>query len=181
MRPKTLIVSLMALALASCAPDPGAGTLEAIIEPEGETAGFGDFTTGRDKTFGIFVCSNDGPVELQSIEAVLTDGNIEFLGAMVYTSADRFVGATHGYPPDGLDGARIEPLEGAVIDSDCEDPTGDQRVQLLVGAERTASGGGVIDGLVLDTSGGDLDIPFTVLLCGDELQYCEVLVPEEEG
>ena len=179
LRKELAVVALLGMVLSACGDD-GGGTLQAIIEPEGETAGFGDFTTGRDKSFGIFVCSNEGAVELESIEVIETEGDIEFLGAMVYTSPDMFVGATHGYPPDGLDVARTEPLEGAVVDSDCDDPDGDDRVQLLVGAERTSTGGGVIDGLLVQTSGGELEIPFIILLCGDELEWCEVLIPEGE-
>lgn len=174
-----LLLTALAVALAGCQSGGGDGTLEAIIDDAGETAGFGDFSRGRDKSFGIYVCSAGGSVELESIEPMHTEGDIEFLGAMVYTSPDMFVGAAHGYPTDGLDLSRTEPLEGAVVDTSCDSPGGDERVQLLIGAERTAAGGGVIDGLRVETSGGTLEIPFIILLCGDRFEYCEALQPAE--
>lgn len=178
---RILIVLVPAvLVLASCGGD-GSGTLEALVEEEGETNGFADFTAGTEKSFGIFICADGGEVELESVSPTTTEGEIEFLGALVYTSPDMFVGAAHGWPTDGLDESRTEPVEGAIVDSDCDDPEGDERVQLLVGAQRTGSGGGVIDGLLVETSGGDLEIPYTILLCGNEMEFCEVLVPEEDA
>lgn len=173
----TILAAALFISVAACQGDTGQGTLEAIIDEEGETAGFGDFSTGRDKSFGIYICAAGGSVELESIEPMHTEGDIEFLGALIYTSPDMFVGAAHGYPPDGLDLSRTEPLEGATVDIDCDSPSGDERVQLLIGAERTGAGGGVVDGLRVETSGGAVEIPFIVLLCGDRFEYCEALQP----
>jgi hypothetical protein len=178
MSPKTtLALVALAMTLAACQGDDGEGTLRAIIDDAGETTGFGDFSTGRDKSFGIFICADGGSVGLESIEPVHTEGDIEFLGALVYTSPDMYVGATHGYPPHGLDLSRTEELEGAVVDITCDSPSGDDRVQLVIGAERTGAGGGVVDGLRVETTAGELEIPFTVLLCGDRMEYCEALLP----
>lgn len=173
------VVIVLALTLAACGggADP---TLEAVIDPAGETTGFANFTAGTEKSFGVFVCSNDGAVELTSIEPIVNEGDVEFLGAMVYTSPDMFVGAANGYPTDGLDETRLEPLEGTAVESDCTDPEGDDRVQLIIGAQRTGSGGGALDGFVVtQVSGGELEIPFTILLCGDEMEFCEMLIPED--
>jgi hypothetical protein len=172
-----LLFAVFAVALAACQSETGEGTLRAIIDEEGETAGFGDFSTGRDKSFGIYICSEGGSVQLDSIEPMHTEGDIEFLGGLIYTSSDMFVGAAHGFPPDGLELERTEPLEGATVDSACDSPSGDERVQLLVGVERTGAGGGVVDGLRVETSGGPVEIPFIVLLCGDRFEYCEALQP----
>lgn len=141
----------------------------------GDTVGFGQFRTGPDKSFGVFVCTNDGEVTLETIEPVSSEGAIEFLGAMVYTSDDRYIGAADGFPPEGMGDANLVDLEEAVVASDCTDQVGDDRVQLIVGAERTGSGGGMIEGLLVQTSAGDVEIPLTILLCGDELEFCEVL------
>ena len=179
-RPLLGLVLIVAMG-SGCNARTGPGTLEAVIEPQGETAGFGNFSTGRDKSFGVFVCTRDGSVELESITPMHTEGDVEFLGARVYVSPDRYVGAAHGFPPDGIDESRIEPFAETVIESDCDAPPGDERVQLLVGAERTGSGGGVVDGFVVQTTGGELEIPFTILLCGDRMEYCEVLEPADGG
>ena len=173
-----MILALAGLVAVACGGE-ARGTLEAVIDPEGETSGFASFAEGADKGFGIFICSSGGPVTIESIEPGHVEGEVEFLGSLVYTAGDRFVGATHGWPPNGLDESRTEPLEGANVDSDCDGPSGDERVQLLIGAERTGPGGGVIDGLRVTTESGVLEIPYTILLCGDEMQYCELLVPEE--
>lgn len=163
------------LMFTACGGESSTGSLEAVIDPEGATSGFGDFTTGRDKSFGIFVCSVGGAVELNDIEPISQEGGVEFLGAMIYTSADQFVGAATGYPADGLDENKLEPLEGATVDIECDEPDGDERVQILVGAERTSIRGGMIEGIRVSTSDGDVDIDYTILLCGDELEYCEFL------
>lgn len=165
-----------ALALSACGGDPGGGTLEAVIDPAGETSGFGDFTKGRDKSFGVFICTRDGSVEIESVEPAHAEGDIEYLGTRVYASEDRFVGAAHGYPADGIDESKLSAVEGAVVEADCSD-SGGEKVQLLIGAERTGVGGGVLDGFVVTHDGGELEIPFTILLCGDEMEFCEVLIP----
>lgn len=168
----------LVLVLAACSPsdDP---TLSAVIDDEGETTGFADFSAGIDKSFGVFVCSNDGEVEIESIEPIHTEGDVEFLGGEIYVSDGQFVGAAHGYPPDGIDESKISPAPGTSIESDCASPDGDDRVQLILGARRTSDAGGVIDGFLVETSGGDLEIPLTILLCGAEMEFCEVLEPAE--
>lgn len=174
-RMATLAVTV-AMVVAACGGEQGSGTLEAVIEPEGETSGFGNFSTGPDKSFGVFVCTRDGSVEIESVEPLHTEGEIEYLGTTVYTSEGRFVGATHGYPPDGIDQTKLSDLEGAVVDADCSD-SGGEKVQLIFGAERTGIRGGVLDGFLVTYDGGELEIPFTILLCGDAMEFCEALVP----
>ena len=178
MRKMWVLFAAVAIMLIGCSDGANDGTLEAIVEDEGETVGFGNFSLGPDKSFGVFVCS-DGAAEIQAVEPITTEGNVEFLGAMIYTSQDQFVGAAHGYPTDGLDQDKLEPAEGAIVDIGCDSPDGEERVQLVLGAERTGAGGGVVDGIRVQTVGGDLEIPFTILLCGDNLEYCEVLLPED--
>lgn len=176
----SLFVVIAAVALAACGGDPTGGTIEAIIDSGGESYGFGDFTTGHDKSFGVFICTRDGSAEIDSVEPVLAEGEVEFLGATVYTSDEMFVGAAHGYPPDGIDETRLADIEEATIEADCSDSEGD-KFQLLIGAERTGFGGGVLDGFVVSHAGGELEIPLTVLLCGDEMEYCEALVPADDA
>lgn len=175
MQMRTAIALLAtAFALAAC----GGGELQAIIEDGGETTGFGDFSKGTDKSFGVFICVVGGNVTIESVEPMHVEGDIEFLGTLVYTSEGMFVGAAHGFPPDGIDETKIEPVEGAVVTADCAggDP---EKVQLVIGAERTSSGGGVLDGFLVTTDTGELEIDQTVLMCGDELEYCEALRPAE--
>jgi hypothetical protein len=174
-------LAMTAMVLSACGGDQGGGSLQAIIDEAGETTGYTQFANGVDKSFGVFVCSNGGSVEIESLEPLHTEGDIEFLGGRLYTSSDRFVGAADGFPPNGIDEDELEPLAGAVVDSDCDSPEGDERVQILAGASRTGAGGGIIDGLTVATSGGTLEIPLTILLCGDDMQYCDVLVPEGDG
>lgn len=172
---KLVALFVALLAIAACGGG-GGGELQAIIEEGGETYGFGDFSTGTEKSFGVFICVDGGSSTIESVEPMHSEGNIEYLGAVVYTSEDRFVGATNGFPPDGIDEAKIEPAEGAVVSADCAG--GDsEKVQLLVGAERTAAGGGVLDGFLVTTDTGELEIDLTVLLCGDNLEFCEALTP----
>lgn len=174
---RTIIPALgVVVALSACGGEDGGGTLEAVVDSGGETSGFTDFTTARDKSFGVFICARDGSVEIESVEPVHTEGDIEFLGTNVYTSDEMFVGAAHGYPPDGIDESKLSAVEGAVVEADCSGGS-DEEVQLLFGAERTGVGGGVLDGFVVTYDGGELEIPFTILLCGDEMEFCEVLIP----
>lgn len=173
-----MTIALIAAFLAISACTGGSGELQAIIEEGGETYGFGDFSNGTDKTFGVFICVDGGSVTIESVEPLHSEGEIEYLGANVYTSEDRFVGATNGFPPDGIDETKVEPAEGAVVAADCEG--GDsEKVQVLLGAERTGSGGGVLDGFLVTWETGELEIDLTILLCGDELEYCEALTPAE--
>lgn len=171
-----ILAVTVAMVLTACDGDTGGGTLEAVIEPEGETSGFANFSTGRDKSFGVFICTQDGGVEIDGVEPLHVEGDIEYLGTDVYTSEERFVGATHGFPPDGIDETKLSDVEGAVIDADCSD-SGGEKVQLILGAERIGIEGGVLDGFVVTYDGGELEIPFTILLCGDAMEFCEALVP----
>jgi hypothetical protein len=166
------------LALTACSN--GGGTLEPVLEPGGEIAGFGDFSNGADKSFGIFICTRGGAVTVESIDVISIEGDIDLLGASIYTSSERFVGAVHGYPPAGIDETKLQDLEGAVVEADCEGPEGDDRVQLVVGAERAGRGGGQIDGLTVGTDAGEVEINFAIVLCGDELEYCEALLGNED-
>jgi hypothetical protein len=153
-----------------------------VIAPGGDTVGFTEFGNGTEKTFGVFICTNGGEVGVKAVSPTKTEGDIAYLGALLYTSPGKFVGAAHGFPPDGVDEARLRPAETASFEKDCSGPRGEDRVQLLIGAERTGSGGGVIDGVVV-TTGGDqeLVIPLTILLCGDRMEHCEALVAPEDA
>lgn len=171
-----LIAVAAAVSLSACgSSDPS--SLDVITDGPG--AGFGQFNTGGDKTFGFFICTNGGQVELESVEIVGTEGEIELMGGLVYTTSDMFVGATDGFPPEGIDEARTEPMEGAVVDISCLEPEGAERVQLLVGLDRTGPEGGVIEGFVVHTDSGDVDVEYRIILCGDELEFCEDLQPTE--
>lgn len=174
---RIILLAIVSLAATACGAED-TGSLEAITNGTG--SGFGDFSAGNDKSFGIFLCTNGGSVELEAIEPMALDGDIEFLGGSIYTSPDEFIGAADGYLPDAVDEERVEPLEGARLDIDCVGPEGDDRVQLLIGVERTGTGGGSLDGVVIRNSGGQpLFIDYEVLLCGDELEYCEILESED--
>jgi len=175
-RRMTIVAMTTALTLAACGGNSSGGTLEAVIDPAGETSGFDNFTIGRDKSFGVFVCARGGSVQIESVAPAHTEGDVEYLGTTVYTSDEMFVGAAHGYPPDGIDESKLSEAEDAVIEADCSDSDG-EKVQLLIGAERTGIGGGVLDGFVVTTDDGELEIPFTILLCGDEMEFCEALIP----
>ncbi len=161
------------LVLAACGSSTG-GTLQPVMEEGGDTVGFANFAAGSVKSFGVFVCT-DGPVELTTIEALSIEGEIELLGADVYVSDEKFVGAANGFPTDGLEDDKLESAVGAVVDIPCSQPEGSERVQIIFGAERLGSGGGVIEGIEIETDAGTVEIPLTILLCGDELEYCEVL------
>jgi hypothetical protein len=171
-----ILAVIMTMAVAACSGEDGGGTLEAVIDAAGETTGFGNFSRGADKAFGVFICTRDGSVEIESVEPLHTEGDIEYLGSTVYTSDERFVGAANGYPPDGIDETKLTAVEGSVVDADCAESGGD-KVQLIIGAERTGIGGGVLDGFSVTYNGGKLEIPFTILLCGDAMEFCEALVP----
>lgn len=177
MRRRSAIVLLATtLALVGCGEDSGGGELQAIIDEGGETNGFADFSQGIDKSFGVFICVEGGSVTIESVAPMHSEGEIEYLGARVYTSEDMFVGATHGFPPDGIDEEKIEPVEGAVITADCAVSEG-EKVQIILGAERTGVGGGVLDGFLVTSDTGELEIDYTILLCGEEMEFCEALEP----
>lgn len=177
---RSLTMLLAVALLAAACSEPADPTLSAVIDEAGETTGFTDFTAGVDKSFGVFVCSNDGAVEIESVEPIHSEGEIEVLGSYVYVNDERYVGAAHGFPPAGLDESKIVEVVGATVDSDCENPDGDDRVQLIVGARRTGAAGGVIDGLLVTTTGNELEIPLTILMCGNQMEYCEVLDPGDD-
>lgn len=171
-----LIAVVAALSLSACSSsDPS--TLKVITDGPG--AGFGQFKTGGDKTFGFFICSTRGPVELESIELVGSEGEVELMGGLVYTTSERFVGATDGFPPEGIDEALTEPMDGAVVDIKCLEPEGAERVQLLLGLNRTGNGGGKIDGFIVHSDTEDVEVDYRILLCGDELEFCEDLQPTD--
>lgn len=173
---KTIAAIAVVLVITACTG--GGGELQAIIEEGGETYGFGNFSTGNDKSFGVFICVEGGSATIESVDVMHSEGEIEYLGATVYTSDERFVGAADGFPPEGIDESLLEPAEGAVVSADCAVGEG-EKVQLLLGAERTGPGGGVLDGFLVTSGTGELEIDLTVLLCGDELEYCEALIPAD--
>lgn len=177
MQRRWLIALLAAiLALPACGSGSDVGDLQAIIAEGGETNGFADFSKGVDKSFGVFICVEGGSATIESVETMHSEGEIEYLGARVYSSEDMFVGAAHGFPPDGIDEAKIEPVEGAVIMADCAVSEG-EKVQIILGAERTGVGGGVLDGFLVTSDTGGLEIDYTILLCGEEMEFCEALEP----
>lgn len=173
---------LVVIAVLVVACSNNEGTLVPVIDLEGEVSGFGEFSNGTDKSFGLFVCTEGGSVQLESVEPASIEGSIEMLGAMVYTeeTGGRFVGAVHGYPPAGLEETQLVSIEGAVIESDCDAEDAENQIQIVVGAERTGPEGGQIDGLIVNTSTGPVDVDYGILLCGDDLEYCESLAPSEE-
>ena len=175
LRRSLALVAVLTIVFTACS---GSGDLQVIVDGEG--SGFGDFAGGGDKTFGLFICADGGPVELESIEASGIEGDVELIGAVVYTSDSQFVGAVDGFPPVGIE-SKVEPMEGAVVEVSCVEPDGDERVQLLIGVERTGTGGGKLDGVVIGTSGGDVEVTYSILMCGDELEFCDVLENAEGG
>lgn len=142
-----------------------------LVSFEAGTVGFKDFSEGTEKSFGIFVCITGDEVELQSVEAMSTDGEIEVLGAILYEADDAFVGAIDDYPPRGLDEEFITEIPGAVVVTKCDSET---RSQVVVGAARTGAGGGKIDGIRISYQGGALEVSdYSIILCGDDGEYCE--------
>lgn len=177
MRRAVTATLLLATLLGACSGESADGRLQALVEGDGDVVGFTTFSSGTDKSFGIFICNEGDEAEIKSVEPIAQEGDIEFLGAVLYRAADQFVGAAHGFPTDGLDESKYEEAIGATVDVDCDSPSGEDRSQLIVGAERTGVGGGMIDGIRVTSSSGELEIPLTILLCGDEFEYCESLIP----
>ena len=177
MRRAVTATLLLAALLGACSEDSGDGGLQAVLGEDGDVVGFTTFSRGTDKSFGVFICSDGGEVEIESVEPISQEGDIEFLGAIVYNADGQFVGAAHGFPTDGLDESSYVDAAGASVEVSCTSPSGSDRSQLIVGAERTGVGGGMIDGLRVSSSAGDLEIPLTILLCGDQYEYCESLDP----
>ena len=168
---------LLGLVLSACSQREG-GTL---VSGQSEINGFRDFSSGRDKSFGIFVCASGGPVTLDSAEATTSEGAIEVLGALHLSAEDGFVGAVDGFPPQGLGSDAYQEVKGAVVSSNCEDETPETRDQVILGVSRTGPGGGVIRSVTINYEGGSLEADYTIVLCGDQLEYCLGLEEDGEG
>lgn len=165
----TLILGLLAV---SCG---GGGTLES---DDMGIVGFHDFSSGQDKSFGIFVCVSGGDVELESVEPIGSEGQIEVLGAIVHESSVGFVGADNGFPPAVLVGTDLVDVAGAVVSTPCEEAP-EMRTQVVVGVTRTGSAGGTIEGVRINHQSGSLDVDgYVIILCGDEMERCEDFAPE---
>ncbi|MCI0544309.1 MAG: hypothetical protein L0Z49_07655 [Actinobacteria bacterium] len=168
---RRVLVSALLLLLAAC--NEPSGTLVSLDEQV--INGFRDFSAGTDKSFGIFVCASDGPVRLVSVGATSIQGSIEVLGGYVYEAEDGFVGAVDGFPPTGLAPETLQEIDGAVVDTDCGEADPVTRTQIIIGVERGGPGGGVVDSVTVRYSGGELVADYTIVLCGDELEFCEGL------
>lgn len=174
MSPTARVITLI-LALLATACSTG-GTLES--EDVG-IVGFHDFSSGPEKSFGIFVCAAGGDVELESVEAIGSEGQIELLGAIVHESSAGFVGADNAFPPAVLAGTEIVDIAGAVVSTPCEEAAPETRTQVVVGVSRTGSAGGTIEGVRINHQNGSLDVDgYVIILCGDELERCEDFAPE---
>jgi hypothetical protein len=173
-------LALTAWALTACSSEPETSdALELLTEPD-QIDGFVDFSNGTDKSFGHFACVNVEEVTLETVEPIAIEGDIEFLGSMIYDASEAFVAAVDGYPPDGLDPSYTRDFEGAVISVSCEEDSPEVKTQILLGANRTGPGGGKIDGIRIDHSEGYLEIlDYQIVLCGDDYEYCESLRPGE--
>lgn len=172
------IVALLTLSLTACNGDE-AGTDEnqesgespPLVAVEPRTRGFTDFSAGTEKSFGLFVCITDGEVALESVEAMSSDGEIEVLGGFLFEAEDGFVGAVNGFPPSGLLESALVEISVATVVTPCDAET---RSQVVVGANRTGPGGGVIEGVRINYDGGSLEVPdYNILLCGDNGEFCE--------
>ncbi len=174
-----LFVTTLVLVLNSCASEPMASdALSAEIDGGGQVVGFLHFDNGSDKSFGLFVCATEDGVTLDSIESISARGEIELIGGLVYEAADDFVGAVDGFPPSGIATDTFTTLEDGVVSTKCGDEATETRTQVVVGAERTGPGGGMIEGLRIYHDDGFLDIGgFTIVLCGDQYEYCEDYAP----
>jgi hypothetical protein len=169
--------ALLGALLSACGSDDG-GTL---VSGQAEINGFRDFTNGSDKSFGIFLCAQGGPVTLESAEATTQEGSIEVLGALHLSAADGFVGAVDGFPPEGLSADAYEDVEGAQVTTDCDQEDPETRDQLVLGVSRTGVDGGVIHSVTINYRGGSIDADYTIVLCGDLLEYCEGFAEGEDG
>lgn len=155
---------------ATTTPAAAAGN-EALVSTETGTVGFNDFSEGTEKSFGIFVCVTDADVVLESVEPISVEGDIEVIGAVLYEADNAFVGAIHDFPPRGLSQDYLTEIPGATVATACDD---DARSQVVVGANRTGDGGGVIEGIRINYEGGALEVgDYRIILCGDEGEYCE--------
>ncbi len=179
-----ILLAVVALSVAACeggeeaadAADVATTTPDAegpLVSSEAGTVGFQDFSEGTDKSFGIFVCTTDAAVEIESVEAISAEGEIAMIGAVLYQADDAFVGAIHDFPPRGLDLEFLTEIPGATVDTLCDSET---RSQVVVGASRTGAGGGMIEGIRINYAGGSLDVAdYRIILCGDEGEYCDVI------
>lgn len=177
-RPHAVVTGLLTvvLLLAACSDGTSSSTTGGpgpLWSPESGLVGFNDFTRGTDKSFGLFVCVESDPVQIQDVEPVSIEGEVEFLGAYIYSATDGFIGAVDGYPPDGLDDSYLGELPGATVDTPCSSDV-ETRSQVVVGVSRTGSGGGRIEGLRINHDQGSLELPgYAIALCGDEMEYCD--------
>lgn len=175
-RTTIVIILLLGLMVAACNNRSDA-TLEFDDVPR--IVGFHDFTSGPEKSFGIFVCASEGQVELESVEAIETEGEIEMLGAVVHESSAGFVGADNGFPPSVLEGTEIVDVDGAVVATPCNEAAPDTRTQVVLGVTRTGPAGGTIEGVRINHENGALDVGgYVIILCGDEMERCEDFAPE---
>ena len=183
-RPTLLTVVLaFSVAVVSCGSDANSSTEVSdalrVQTDEGQIDGFFDFSTGADKSFGLFTCSSVDAVTLESIEAISIEGEIEFLGAVMMEASDGFIGAVDGHPPSGLEENATQAFEGFVVDVPCDDEDAATKVQIVLGAERTGTGGGQIVGITIEHSEGAFVIDdYRIVLCGDDYEYCEALRPD---
>ncbi len=142
-----------------------------LMSSEAGTVGFQDFSEGTEKSFGIFVCVTDADVVIDSVEAMSSEGDIELIGAILYEAEDGFVGAIHDFPPRGLSEDFFTDIPGATVATPCDSET---RSQVVVGASRTGSGGGLIEGIRINYRGGSLDVAdYRIILCGDDGEFCD--------
>ena len=142
-----------------------------LVSPDAGTVGFQDFSEGTEKSFGIFVCTVDQDVVIESVEAISAEGEIAVIGAILYEADDGFVGAIHDFPPRGLSEDFFSDIPGATVGTVCDSET---RSQVVVGASRTGEGGGVIEGIRINYEGGSLDVAdYRIILCGDDGEYCD--------
>lgn len=142
-----------------------------LASSEAGTVGFQDFSEGTEKSFGIFVCVTDTDVVIDSVEAMSAEGDIELIGAILYEAEDGFVGAIHDFPPRGLSEDSFTEIPGATVETSCDSTT---RSQVVVGASRTGTGGGLIEGIRINYRGGSLDVAdYRIILCGDDGEFCD--------
>lgn len=180
-----ILLTVFAVLTAACVGGDGAASVEEATttsesEPEPEaplvsseagTVGFQDFSEGTEKSFGIFVCVTAADVVIDSVEAMSSEGNIELIGAILYEAEDGFVGAIHDFPPRGLSEDFFTDIPGATVATPCDSET---RSQVVLGASRTGSGGGLIEGIRINYRGGSLDVAdYRIILCGDDGEFCD--------
>jgi hypothetical protein len=158
----------------------GATEAGTLVATQSEINGFRDFSNGTDKSFGIFLCTDGGPVTLESAEATASEGSIEVLGALHLAAMDGFVGAVDGFPPEGLVTGAYQEIEGAEVTTDCEEENPETRDQVILGVSRTGIGGGVIHSVTVNYEGGSVEADYTIVLCGDLMEFCEGF-EEEDG